>query len=79
MVIGENSSGKTTLLGCYSAFARLVANQNAIDYNPFNIAPFRMGAFDDIARVGHRYFSLGGRASGIEFQFQFGKNEGGDF
>lgn len=79
MVIGENSSGKTTLLGCYSAFARLVANQNAMEYNPFNIAPFRMGAFDDIARIGHRHFSLGGRANGIDFRFQFGKNEGGVF
>ncbi|MXZ18127.1 MAG: AAA family ATPase [Rhodothermaceae bacterium] len=79
VVIGENSSGKTTLLGCYSAFARLVANQNAMEYNPFNIAPFRMGAFENIARVGHKKFSLGGSANGIEFLFQFCKNKRGLF
>ncbi len=74
VVIGENNSGKTTLLSCFSALARLVANQNALEYNPFNITPFRMGSFENIARVEHTHFSLGGRANDIEFRFHFGKN-----
>lgn len=76
IVIGENSSGKTSLLGCCSAFARLAANQNTMEYNPFNIYPFRMGTFENIARVNNGHFSLGGGVNGIEFHFQFDQNEG---
>ncbi len=47
-LIGENSTGKTTALGCFHvidsiSFARL----NVPD---FNIEPYRLGSFDDIVR-----------------------------
>jgi len=76
VVIGENSTGKTTLLGCCSAFARLISNQNALEYDPFNIYPFRMGNFDNIIRINYKSFSVGGSANNIDFDFQFCERKG---
>jgi len=76
VIIGENSTGKTTLLGCCNAFARLASNQNAMEYDPFNIYPFQMGSFESLARAKSKFFSLGGSINGIELEFQFGEDSG---
>lgn len=52
LLVGENSTGKTTFLGCYSVFDRLFD----LDRFPplradFNREPFAMGSFRDIVRA----------------------------
>ena len=57
LLVGENSTGKTTLLGCYAALHRLLSHPTLIlidrpefdDLN-FNERPFAMGSFRDIVR-----------------------------
>ena len=49
---------------------------NALEYDPFNIYPFRMGAFENLARVKNSHFSLGGSTNGVEFEFEFDEKEG---
>jgi len=55
-LVGENSTGKSTVLGCMQALSNF-AGRNLTkdsDFN-FNIDPYQMGAFADIAR------KIGGR------------------
>lgn len=52
LLIGENSTGKTTFLGCYSALHRMLSEESAINDLPdFNEEPFVMGSFRDIVRT----------------------------
>ena len=52
LLVGENSTGKTTFLGCYSALHRLVDLDRFYDWKPdFNQEPFLMGSFRDIVRA----------------------------
>lgn len=52
LLVGENSTGKTTFLGCYSVLHQLLAESwlrgAPVD---FNREPFSMGSFRDIARA----------------------------
>ncbi|MYC10998.1 MAG: AAA family ATPase [Holophagales bacterium] len=49
MLVGENSTGKTTFLGCYSVLHRALSPWR--DSSPdFNHKPFNMGSFRDIVR-----------------------------
>ena len=72
LLVGENSTGKTTFLSCYSAVHRLFADWKNVSPN-FNFEPFSMGSFRDIVRrrggrVGRiNEFSLG---LGIELKTQ---------
>ena len=75
LLVGENSTGKTTFLGCYSAFAQLVCNQEH-SYNPFSIDPFGMGTFESIVRQGADSFALGGCVDGVDMTFEFGSADG---
>ena len=54
LLVGENSTGKTTFLGCYRALRRLLTPAiifpKARALPRFNAPPFFMGAFDDIVR-----------------------------
>ena len=51
LLVGENSTGKTTFLGCYAALHRMLAGPGYIDELPdFNEEPFAMGSFRDIVR-----------------------------
>lgn len=53
LLVGENSTGKTTLLGCYAALHRMFAGRDLgifIDEPDFNEEPFAMGSFRDIVR-----------------------------
>ena len=50
LLVGENSTGKTTFLGCYSVLHQAFSRPN-LDRTPdFNEPPFAMGSFRDIAR-----------------------------
>ena len=46
-LIGENSTGKTTVLGCLQALFDAVLYFKGLD---FNLLPYNMGAFVDIVR-----------------------------
>ena len=78
LLVGENSSGKSTFLGCYKALSTLA---NLVEYEEsklFNGPPFYMGTFETIARSGSPNFSLGGSFaghchSGALFEFTSGK------
>ena len=67
LLVGENSTGKTTYLGCYAALHRLLSGFAFTDELDFNEAPFAMGSFRDIVR------SRRGREGRIdEFKLGFG-------
>ena len=48
-LVGENSTGKTTLLGCLQAFSDFLDARRQPDID-FNAEPYQMGAFEDIVR-----------------------------
>ena len=51
LLVGENSTGKTTFLGCYRALHRLLSERGfSGDRLDFNQEPFSMGSFRDIVR-----------------------------
>ncbi len=59
LLVGENSVGKTTLLGCLNALGRLAGLYDLQDrINWFDQDPFGMGSFDTIARSGSRSFRV---------------------
>ena len=72
LLVGENSTGKTTFLGCYQRFIDMLSMSPVpIPDGEFSRPPFFMGGFPDIARrVGSgrskpREFSIGGVISGV--------------
>ncbi|MDE0175072.1 MAG: AAA family ATPase [Defluviicoccus sp.] len=51
LLVGENSTGKTTFLGCYDVLHRLLAGSRTPgDRLDFNREPFSMGSFREIVR-----------------------------
>ena len=52
LLVGENSTGKTTFLGCYHVLHRLLPGANFEQTLDFNEEPFSMGSFRDIVRSG---------------------------
>ena len=63
-LVGENSTGKTTFMGCYNALRNLWSGirMGGSDGNIFNQGPFSMGAYGDIvarSRPGMESFCLG--------------------
>ncbi len=52
LLIGENSTGKSTFLACFSVIHRMLSGiEDDIEGSPdFNRAPFSMGSFRDIVR-----------------------------
>ena len=53
--MGENSTGKTTFLSCYSVLYRLFAERRNFDQQlDFNEEPFSMGSFRNIASSNHK-------------------------
>ena len=59
LLVGENSAGKSTFLGCYKALAKLANLYDLDDNNHFDDAPFHMGPFDTIVRSGKADFCRG--------------------
>ncbi len=59
-LVGENSTGKSTALGCFETLDKFMNNRpHGLD---FNIEPYQMGAFTDIVRrsnPGKKWFRLG--------------------
>lgn len=53
LLVGENSTGKTTFLGCYRILHRVLSKQdvNINEQLDFNEEPFSMGSFHDIVRL----------------------------
>ena len=50
LLVGENSTGKTTLLGCYRALHGMLAARFERPQVDFSREPFSMGSFRDIVR-----------------------------
>lgn len=51
LLVGENSTGKTTFLACYSVLHKAFS-KTGLDHEPdFNESPFAMGSFRDIVRA----------------------------
>ena len=65
LLVGENSTGKSTFLGCYSVLYRVLSGMGFHARLDFNEVPFLLGAFRDIVR------SKRGRGNLID-QFQVG-------
>lgn len=67
LLVGENSTGKTTLLGCYATLHRMLSTRLEGHLPDFGREPFSMGSFRDIVR------SRRGRDGHIrEFKIGFG-------
>ncbi len=75
LLVGENSTGKTTFLACCSVFAHLACNQER-SYNPFKIDLIDMGTFETIARQESDSFILGGCVDGVDMRFEFASKDG---
>ena len=73
LLVGENSTGKSTVLGCYQVLARIIAGEKV----NFNIPPYQMGAFSNIVRTVHGQkgkcaeFRLGLNIENVEHSFVF--------
>ena len=80
LLVGENSVGKSTFLGCLQAFANLSNLVDLMENNPFDVRPFSMGGYDAIARSGTSSFSIGGKFGDhihSATEFTFGRKEKG--
>ena len=49
-LVGENSTGKSTALGCFHTFHSFTSARAYGSHLDFNVEPYQMGAFADIAR-----------------------------
>ena len=65
LLVGENSTGKTTFLGCYAVLNQIFKGREIETELDFNIEPFSMGSFRDVVR-----FRRG--RSGLIDQFKLG-------
>ena len=50
LLVGENSTGKTTFLGCYRVLHRMYSGIGVDEFPDFNEEPFAMGSFRDVVR-----------------------------
>ena len=69
LLVGENSTGKTTFLGCYRVLYRMFAMRGLSESPDFNEEPFAMGSFRDVVR------SWRGRSGRID-EFKIGLRVG---
>ncbi len=73
MLVGENSTGKTTLLACLDTLVRYFSSK-ALD---FNFPPYDMGGFQDIVRAGCGGFRLTMTVcfarDEVDWSFEFGQ------
>ena len=51
LLVGENSTGKTTFLGCYGILHQVFSRPDVDRFLDFNEQPFAMGGFRDIVRT----------------------------
>lgn len=80
LLVGENSVGKSTFLGCVNAIGRLAGLDDLEDQtNCFDHAPFSMGSFDTLARSGSTSFRVAIGLDGgpfDQFAVQFAEGAG---
>lgn len=81
LLIGENSVGKTTFLGCVNALSRLAGLDGLDDQiNQFDQAPLRMGTFNTLARLNCASFRVGLELDGNpwhRFEVEYAKGREG--
>ena len=80
LLVGENSVGKSTFMGCYRAFTHLSNLVDLADDSPFDFSPFDMGNFDTIASSGKSSFAISGRYDNhiyTETRFSFARDKEG--
>lgn len=81
LLVGENSLGKTTFLGCLNGITRLSSLvELEDDVNCFDQAPFSMGSFDRLVRTGCSSFRIGVGLDGSycrHFDVEFATGAGG--
>ena len=65
-LVGENSTGKSTVLGCLNAFGHAFSSRPRFEIN-FNDEPYHFGTFANIARRGAKYFDVGCRLKKSKF------------
>ena len=58
ILLGNNSTGKSTFLGCYNTLARIADLVDLHNTNYFNLPPFDLGFFDTICRSGKPDFGV---------------------
>ena len=68
VVVGENSAGKSTFLGCLRGMAKLASLDDLNDENHFDQPPFNMGPFSTIARSGAAAFALEATFEGHSYE-----------
>ena len=73
LLVGENGTGKTTFLGCYSALHRMLGASFGSPPVDFDLEPFSMGSFRDIVRS-----RRGGAGRIREFRIGFAMPGGAD-
>ena len=73
LLVGENSTGKTTLLGCYRVLHRVLSRPQDGSLPDFNEQPFAMGSFRDVVRS-----QRGPDSRPEEFRLGFGVDTGSD-
>lgn len=76
LLVGENSTGKSTFLACHHALSNIVHNPER-DYDPFNRGPFAPATFANMARNGNSSFELGCRAGSLDHTIKFARRTGG--
>ncbi|MCE2396914.1 AAA family ATPase [Candidatus Poribacteria bacterium] len=79
-LVGENSTGKTTALGCFQVLANYLGGESV----HFNSDPYSMGVFRDIVRNSKKEekafelgFTFGGENENLDFVVEFAKKKGG--
>ena len=81
LLVGENSVGKSTFLGCLNGVAHLCSLvELADDVNSFDQEPFFMGSFENLVRSGCSAFQLGVGLEGYcfrRFNVEFAAGPGG--
>ncbi len=85
LLVGENSTGKTTFMGCYKVLNRLLQQTRVRPSTSpdFNEAPFAMGSFQDIVSAGKpglKFFlgaqmKLDGDSGNCDVDFTFAANK----
>ena len=76
LLVGENSTGKTTLLGCYAALHHMLSGwEDSFTFiEDFNREPFAMGSFRDIVRLRR---GRGGRINEFKLGFALDAEQSG--
>lgn len=83
-LVGENSTGKSTALGCLQTLSAFI--RTGSDGLNFNVEPYNMGAFTDIARISRPRkesfqlgveFQLGGQKETLEYSLTLTEKDEG--